>query len=164
MQDAVGAWIKSRVARAVLLGVDIKTPKAFFEFCENNLTDQGKTSGLSKKVAFTSNRYFVFITLTELSTLRHSLPKTSTWVGLNAGWFSFRSTGEGVGHLSRQWLACMCEACTNKEFKKCEHKEFLTANDQYYNLDQKAVIISRPRNKDDEIKQAEQAILTLFYP
>jgi hypothetical protein len=58
----------------------------------------------------------------------------------------------------------MCEACTNKDFQECEHKEFFTANDKYYNLAQEALIISRPRNKDDEIRQAEQAILTLSYP
>jgi len=76
MQDAAGSWIKSRVARAVLLGADIKSVRAFFEYCLTFLTTQAMVADHGS-TAFTSARFFYLVEDNELAVYRARLPEVS---------------------------------------------------------------------------------------
>ena len=126
------------------------------------VTEQLERAMLKKRsVPLTSHRRFVFLTVKVLAEFRRSLPVVGTWVGLRGGWFSFHATGQGIGHVARQWLACMCFACMNSDFDECENKDLLTVNRTWYNKPQTAHLATRERNKDDEIR--ESATVLFFF-
>jgi hypothetical protein len=113
-------------------------------------------------VPLTSYRRFIFLTVKVLAEFRRSLPIVATWVGLRGGWFSFRATGQGVGHVARQWLACMCFACMNSDFDECVNKTLLSVNRTWHNKPQTANLVTRARNKDDEIEESVKVLFLLI--
>ena len=159
MQDAAGAWVKSRVSRAVWFGVDIKNAAEYFEFCKEYLSTQSNQTALKKQNPFTSRRRFVLLPIMEVSAYRRDLEKVGTWKGLNAGWFAFWPTGESEGGMARQWLACMCNACFNLKFEECETRGPLTLDGKWHNQPEKGILVARKRTTADEISDAQKVLI-----
>ena len=137
MQDAAGAWIKSKVSRAVLLGEEIRTVRQFFDYCQVHLIGEAPSARFcshGKKQKFTAYRKFWLLDSAELARYRFTLPTLKTWSGIRAdGVFAFWPVGDKVGHLARRWLACCCNACWEGCHSECEYKEFLTVDGNDYN-------------------------------
>ena len=137
MQDAAGAWIKSKVSRAVLLGEEIRTVRQFFDYCQVYLIGEAPSARFCShgtKQKFTAYRKFWLLDSAELARYRFTLPTLKTWSGIRAdGVFAFWPVGDKVGHLARRWLACCCNACWEGCHSECEYKEFLTVDGIDYN-------------------------------
>lgn len=122
MQDAAGAWIKSRVSRAVLLGAEIRSVRDFFAFCERFLCTEAFNSATGSNQKFTAYRKFWLLGSRELAEYRYTLPKLATWKGIRAeGFFAFWPVGDEVGHVARRWLACVCDECRDGNHGECEY-------------------------------------------
>ena len=93
MQDAAGAWVRSRVARAILLGQEIKSVRAFFTYCLMHLST--RAMGNNPSGAFTSNRYWYLLEDNELAVYRARLPEVSP---LKSCWLD-----SILMHLSRRY-------------------------------------------------------------
>lgn len=168
MQDAAGAWIKTAMARFIMLGGHIRTPRNFFEACEEFLTSESNRNIGTKKMAFTAHRKFVLLEIKELAKYRNEMSKVPTWEGIssNKGWFAFYPMAgmkdEGEGFVCRQWLACLCKGCrrrTEGEYdeKKCENAHLLIVDGVNFNKPEYAHLQARTfskRTKEDELKDS----------
>lgn len=147
-----GAWIKSRVARAILLGVDIFSVADFFEFCQTVLTTAANQN--NRLIKFTSNRFFYLLELTKLAAYRAMLPMVETWPGLRAA-HCFRVLDAHHARVGRWWVGCNCDACFAHDFANCEHCEYFRVNGEDMNAMEEKVLTLTPVTGLDKQKQLE---------
>lgn len=118
MQDAAGAWIKTRVSKAILLGGEIRSVRDFFNFCETFLTYQAaEMSHVTKAASFTSHRIFYMLEPRELALYRANAEQVNTWKGLRFCHFFW--AGMEVDEVGRKWVGCGCKACLDEKFDMC---------------------------------------------
>jgi len=155
MQDAAGAWIKSRVARAVLLGADIKSVRAFFEYCLTFLTTQAMVADHGS-TAFTSARFFYLVEDNELAVYRARLPEVCTWSRARECHHFWATDKKGV--IGRRLVGCICKTCAQERFRDCEHRDELTVDGIFENAPAEYLLEARypeQRTRDEDIAFSE---------
>lgn len=163
MQDAAGAWVKTRVARAILLGASIRSVRDFFEFCMLYLITAAPSP--HGTIHFTSNRFFYLLDDLEVASYRAKLPQVATWVGARKC-HSFWATGAGAGHVGRRWLGCICDKCWSHKFNSCRHRASHTVDGVYYNQARIAEIVALypdARTKKQQIDVATKVHMERMY-
>jgi hypothetical protein len=152
MQDAAGAWVKSRVARAILLGGEIRSVEDFFMFCLSALTYESE--GSSRFCSFTSFRKFYLLETKCLAQYRANVEHVKTWSGARLCHFFW--AGMRVDVIGRKWVGCMCKSCMKEDFDGCEEQvRFACGRGIYKNLPVVEELVSSipaQRTKDEDIK------------
>ena len=144
MQDAAGAWIKTKVSRAVLLGAEIRSVRDFFAFCELHLCTEAAHAQAGTKQKFTAYRKFWLLDSSELAQYRATLPTLTTWKGIRAdGYFAFWPVGDKLGHMARRWVACLCDQCWKGNYDECKDKDLFVVDGKNYNAVQTHQLTAR---------------------
>ena len=118
MQDAAGAWIKTRVAKAILLGGEIRSVREFFDCCLTFLTCAAEMP--KGGVSFTSTRRFYLLEAAELAHFRANAEQLTTWSGARECHFFW--AGVELDQVGRKWVGCTCVKCLDENFEACENK------------------------------------------
>lgn len=148
MQDAAGAWVKTRVARAILLGGMIKTVHDFFMYCVIFLTTQAESQEASRgnQKAFTSSRKFYHLKAAELANYRANVVQVDTWSLCRLHHFFW--AGMVADQVGRKWVGCKCRNCLAEQFHLCsESPRFLVNGDDKNKPKLNTFEVSRPQQR-----------------
>jgi hypothetical protein len=149
MQDAAGAWVKTRVAKAILLGGEIKSVRDFFDYCLAFLTTQSdfQVDVLSAKCTpFTSSRRFYLLDSLELAMFRAEAENVTTWSGLRECHFFWAGMDEN--EVGRKWVGCACPRCLDEDFLACDKAKFFEVEGTDYNAPlTKTLVAKAPKEK-----------------
>ena len=120
MQDAAGAWIKTRVSKSILLGGGIRSVREFFDYCLAFLTCQAELQSRKGSAAFTSSRRFCLLETDELAQFRANAEQVTTWPGARECHFFW--AGKEENQVGRKWVGCTCVQCLDENFEACKKK------------------------------------------
>ena len=117
MQDAAGAWIKSVVARAILLGGVINDLRTFAQYCEECLLMARQAPIGKRRKPLTSNRIIHVVEEDTIAAYRAALPTATTWGKDTKSTFGslrqnhmFFAVPE-ENRVGRRWVGCLCDSC-----------------------------------------------------
>ena len=166
MQDAAGAWVKTRVARAILMGGEIRNVRQFFDYCMAYLTMQAEFQGDQKggAVPFTSSHLFYLLETEELALFRANAEQVETWS--KARLCHFFWAGSEENEVGRKWMGCACSSCLVEDFKACKQAHLFLVD----GVDTNAPLVARlvanapqARTREEDIAQSLKVPRSLLH-
>ena len=164
MQDAAGAWVKSRVAKAILLGGEIKSVREFFDYCMLYLTCQSdlKVEQVAN-TSFTSSRRFYLLEAEELARFRANAEQVTTWSGARKCHFFW--AGMEKDEVGRKWVGYACAFCLEENFDKCACRHLFIVDGVDYNAPTVARLEAKAptaRTRAEEIAASLKVYMILY--